>query len=99
MVCGGLGRTLFGHQVLERVASVDFFLELKAMAAQEQMPVFYLGAKPEIVENGSSDAGKAPTISDRWLSPRLFWDDEQAFVEKFVSQVLNFCLWRSHPEI
>lgn len=26
-----------------------------------------------------------------------FWDDEQAIVEKSVSQVQNFCLWRSHP--
>ncbi|WP_202883190.1 WecB/TagA/CpsF family glycosyltransferase [Vibrio cholerae] len=44
------GARFLGHQVPERVAGVDLFLELNAMAAEEQMPVFYLGAKPEIVE-------------------------------------------------
>ncbi|EGR0728176.1 exopolysaccharide biosynthesis glycosyltransferase VpsK [Vibrio cholerae] len=77
------GARFLGHQVPERVAGVDLFLELNAMAAQEQMPVFYLGAKPEIVEKTAAVMqAKHPQLVIAGYHHGYFWDDEQAIVEK-----------------
>ncbi|MEK6171690.1 WecB/TagA/CpsF family glycosyltransferase [Vibrio cholerae] len=65
------------------MAGVDLFLELNAMAAQEQMPVFYLGAKQEIVEKTAAVMqAKHPQLVIAGYHHGYFWDDEQAIVEK-----------------
>jgi len=77
------GARFLGHQVPERVAGVDLFLELNAMAAQEQMPVFYLGAKSEIVEKtAAAMQAKHPQLVIAGYHHGYFWDDEHAIVEK-----------------
>lgn len=43
------GARLLGHDVPERVAGVDLFMNLIEMSAQNDLPVFLLGAKQEIV--------------------------------------------------
>ena len=43
------GARFCGHQVPERVAGVDLFQQLLAMASREQYPVFLLGATDDIV--------------------------------------------------
>ncbi|ENM5751988.1 exopolysaccharide biosynthesis glycosyltransferase VpsK [Vibrio mimicus] len=77
------GARFVGHKVPERVAGVDLFLELNAMAATEQLPVFYLGAKPEIVEKTAAVMQeKHPKLIMAGYHHGYFWDDEQAIVEK-----------------
>ncbi|KQA21389.1 UDP-N-acetyl-D-mannosamine transferase [Vibrio metoecus] len=77
------GARFLGHDVPERVAGVDLFLELNAMAATEQLPVFYLGAKPEIVEKTASVMReKHPELSIAGYHHGYFWDDEQAIVDQ-----------------
>ena len=44
------GARFLGHDVPERVAGVDLFHNLNAMAQSQRFPVFYLGAKQEVVE-------------------------------------------------
>ncbi|WP_322054784.1 WecB/TagA/CpsF family glycosyltransferase [Paraburkholderia bannensis] len=74
---------MLGVDVPERVAGVDLFDDLLAMAAECGFPVFLLGASPEVVQ------ATAETVCQR--HPRLivagyhhgyFWDDESAVVEK-----------------
>ena len=43
------GARFLGHKVSERVAGVDLFAELNAMAEREHFPVFYLGATEAVV--------------------------------------------------
>ena len=43
------GARLLGHEVPERVAGVDLFMELIEMSSKNDLPVFLLGAKAEII--------------------------------------------------
>ncbi|QIL86095.1 WecB/TagA/CpsF family glycosyltransferase [Vibrio sp. HDW18] len=80
------GARFLGHTVPERVAGVDLFLELNAMAENEQLAVFYLGAKPEIVaKTAAVMQEKHPQLTIAGYHHGYFWDDEQAIVEK-ISQ-------------
>lgn len=77
------GARFLGHDVPERVAGVDLFLELNAMATTEKLPVFYLGAKPEIVEKTALIMrGKHPELIMAGYHHGYFWDDEQAIVDQ-----------------
>lgn len=77
------GARFFGHSVPERVAGVDLFYELNAMAAQEQLPVFYLGAKAEIVEKtAAAMQASHPELMIAGYHHGYFGDDEQAVVEQ-----------------
>ncbi|WP_321943457.1 WecB/TagA/CpsF family glycosyltransferase [Paraburkholderia tropica] len=74
---------MLGVDVLERVAGVDLFDDLLAMAAERGFPVFLLGATSEVVQ------ATAVTIGERHLGLIVagyhhgyFWDDEQSVVEK-----------------
>lgn len=78
-----LGARFLGHNVPERVAGVDLFHNLIAMAEQEEFPVYLLGATDEVV------AKTAETIQAHHPQLRLagyhhgyFWDDEEAVVNK-----------------
>lgn len=77
------GARFLGHKVEERVSGVDLFGELNAMAAEEEFPVFYLGAKDEIVRK------TAEVMQDKHAELKIagvhhgyFWDDEKVVVEK-----------------
>jgi len=61
------GARMLGHDVPERVAGVDLFMELVELSAQKSYPIFLLGATDEVVAGTRSG---------------YFWDDEAAVVEK-----------------
>ncbi|MDI3325969.1 WecB/TagA/CpsF family glycosyltransferase [Pontibacterium granulatum] len=77
------GARFLGHDVSERVAGVDLFHELNAMAEEEGFPVFYLGAKDEIVSKTASIMTEAhPNLQVAGYHHGYFWDDEEAIVEE-----------------
>lgn len=77
------GCAFFGHNVPERVAGVDLFLNLNAMAEQESLPVFYLGAKQEVVEETAQRMQQShPNLKIAGTHHGYFWDDEEAVVNQ-----------------
>lgn len=76
------GARFLGHDVTERVAGVDLFHQLNTMAEKEGFPVFYLGAKGEIVSKTASIMKDAhPDLQIAGYHHGYFWDDEAAMVE------------------
>lgn len=76
------GARWMGHVVPERVAGVDLFHALLAMATRKGYPVFLLGATPEVVER------TVQVVSARYPGLKLagyhhgyFWEDEESVVE------------------
>ncbi|BBB28875.1 WecB/TagA/CpsF family glycosyltransferase [Neptunomonas japonica] len=77
------GARFLGHNVGERVSGVDLFAELNAMAEREGFPVFYLGAKEEVVtKTGEVMQAQHPQLTIAGTHHGYFWDDEQAVVEQ-----------------
>lgn len=77
------GARLLGHDVSERVAGVDLFMELNAMAEREKLPVFYLGATEEVVtETAKRMQGLHPELDIVGAHHGYFWDNEQHVVDK-----------------
>jgi len=75
------GARLLGLEVPERVAGVDLFHELLALAARKGYPVFLLGAELAIVE----EVARRVQSANRGLQVAgfhhgYFWDDEDAVV-------------------
>ncbi|MFM0395710.1 WecB/TagA/CpsF family glycosyltransferase [Paraburkholderia phytofirmans] len=73
---------LLGVPVPERVAGVDLFERLLALASQKDVPVFLLGATDAVVTRA------ATVVSERYPGLRVaghhhgyFWGDEEAAVE------------------
>jgi len=78
-----LGARLKGLDVPERVAGVDLFLELLKEASEKGFPVFFLGAREEIVEETARRmAERFPGLNIAGYHHGYFWDDERAVVEK-----------------
>lgn len=78
-----LGARFLGHKVTERVAGVDLFLELLDMAAEKNYPVYFLGAKQEIVaETTARMQVKYPKLKVAGHHHGYFWDNEKAVVEQ-----------------
>lgn len=77
------GARFVGHQIPERVAGVDLFYELNAMAEKEEFPVFFLGAKQEVVEKTAQIMkSNHPNLNIAGHHHGYFWDDEEALVKK-----------------
>ncbi|WP_345772823.1 WecB/TagA/CpsF family glycosyltransferase [Vibrio sp. Isolate23] len=77
------GARFVGHQIPERVAGVDLFYELNAMAEKEAFPVFFLGAKQEVVEKTAQIMkSNHPNLNIAGHHHGYFWDDEAALVKK-----------------
>ncbi|SAL77929.1 Putative N-acetylmannosaminyltransferase [Caballeronia peredens] len=77
------GARLLGFSVPERVAGVDLFGRLLAYAAQSNLPIFLLGAKPEIVEEVALRSANAnPGLQIAGFHHGYFWDDEYAIVKQ-----------------
>jgi len=77
------GARFLGHKVPERVAGVDLFHNLNAMAESEKFPVFFLGATEEVVQR------VAQVMQDNYQKLDIaghhhgyFWDDEEALVKR-----------------
>jgi N-acetylglucosaminyldiphosphoundecaprenol N-acetyl-beta-D-mannosaminyltransferase len=74
---------MLGVDVPERVAGVDLFGDLLAMAADCGLPVFLLGATPEVVQaTAEIVARRHPRLIVAGYHHGYFWDDEPAIVEK-----------------
>lgn len=74
---------MLGADVRERVAGVDLFDDLLAMAAERGFPVFLLGATPEIVQTTAETVGRRhPRLILAGYHHGYFWDDESGIVEK-----------------
>lgn len=77
------GANALGHSVPERVAGVDLFHQLNAMAEQESFTVFYLGAKQDVVEETAKRMqAKHPNLKIAGIHHGYFWDDEETVVEQ-----------------
>lgn len=77
------GARFLGHDVTERVAGVDLFHQLNEMAEKEGFPVFYLGAKDEIVSKTASIMeAQHPNLKIAGYHHGYFWDDEESLVEE-----------------
>jgi len=76
------GARLLGIPVPERVAGVDLFQRLLALAETKGLPVYLLGATPEIVERVVEvAAARYPRLPIAGYHHGYFWDDEQAVVD------------------
>lgn len=74
---------MLGVDVPERVAGVDLFDDLLAMAAERGFPVFLLGATPVVVQATAEIIGERhPRLIVAGYHHGYFWDDEPAIVEK-----------------
>lgn len=75
------GARLCGHEVPERVAGVDLFLQLLNTSATKGFSVFFLGARPEIVEQMTSNMlVKFPGLQVAGFHHGYFWEDEESVV-------------------
>ncbi len=78
-----LGARLCGHNIKERVAGVDLFLNLLAMSEKNNFPVFLLGAKQEVIEKTANKVKQQyPNLTIAGHHHGYFWQDEEAVVEK-----------------
>lgn len=75
------GGRFLGHDIPERVAGIDLFHQLNAMAEDSGFPVYFLGAKEDVV------CATARIMSERHPNLKLagfhhgyFWEDEEAVV-------------------
>jgi len=78
-----LGARFLGHDVNQRVAGIDLFHELLAMSANDQFPVFLLGAKEDVVSKVADTLQeKYPRLPIAGYHDGYFWDDERAVVDE-----------------
>ncbi|WP_276208393.1 WecB/TagA/CpsF family glycosyltransferase [Burkholderia sp. Nafp2/4-1b] len=76
------GARLLGIPVPERVAGVDLFERLLALAETKGLPVYLLGATQEVVERVAAVAAERyPRLPIAGYHHGYFWDDEQAVVD------------------
>lgn len=77
-----LGARFLGHAVPERVAGVDLFHWLLAMASRRGFPVFFLGATEEVVRRTAQETARAnPGLRIAGFHHGYFWDEEEKVVE------------------
>lgn len=78
-----LGARFLGHDIPERVAGVDLFHNLLDMSAEEQFPVFLLGAQEEIVTKTVEKVKELHKgVEVAGYHHGYFWDDEAAVVRQ-----------------
>jgi N-acetylglucosaminyldiphosphoundecaprenol N-acetyl-beta-D-mannosaminyltransferase len=77
-----LGARFLGHAVPERVAGVDLFHWLLAMAERRGFPVFFLGATAEVVRGTAAQTLlDHPALRIAGYHHGYFWEDEQSVVD------------------
>ena len=81
------GARLLGHEVPERVAGVDLFMELIDMSSKNELPVFLLGAKAEIV-NRTKEKLEAlhPNLQVAGVHDGYFTADEEEAVVRQIRE-------------
>lgn len=79
------GARLLGHKVPERVAGVDLFYRLLAMSAENQFPVFLLGAKPDIVTKTVQVVeADYPGLRIAGFHHGYIWNEEEQIVDEIA---------------
>ncbi|WP_295799701.1 WecB/TagA/CpsF family glycosyltransferase [uncultured Microbulbifer sp.] len=77
------GARLLGHDVPERVAGIDLFYALLAMSSEKKFPVYFLGARREVVDEAVAKLQRQfPDLPVAGWHHGYFWDDEKAMVDK-----------------
>ncbi len=77
------GARFIGHDVPEKVSGIDLFHELLALSSRRGYPVFFLGAKQEIVEKAVDVLQKKYNqLIIAGFHHGYFWDDESTVVNK-----------------
>lgn len=75
------GARFCGHQVPERVAGVDLFLQLIALSATKGYPVYLLGATDDVVGKTAAVLKmQYPQLQIVGTHHGYFWDDETSVV-------------------
>jgi len=81
-----LGARLKGIDVPERVAGIDLFQELLKKSAEMGFPVYFLGAKQEIVKEAvRRSRQRYPDLLIAGFHHGYFWDDEEGVVNRISS--------------
>jgi N-acetylglucosaminyldiphosphoundecaprenol N-acetyl-beta-D-mannosaminyltransferase len=77
------GARLLGLEIPERVPGIDLFERLLGFSQERQYPVFFLGARPEVVAAAVANAqGRYPGLPVAGYHHGYFWDDEEEVVAK-----------------
>lgn len=77
------GARILGHDVPERVTGVDLFDALLALAENKKWPVFFLGARDEVLQKAVSIIKeKHPLLPIAGYHHGYFWDDEKSVVDQ-----------------
>lgn len=77
------GARFLGLDIPERVAGIDLFHALLQLSSGKGYPVFFLGARPEIVEEAVRRvASQYPGLRVAGWHHGYFWDEEEAVVQK-----------------
>jgi len=80
------GARLLGHEVPERVAGIDLFLSLVEMSAENDLPIFLLGAKDEVVRKTAENLQKIyPKLRVAGVHDGYFEKEDEAAVVKQIS--------------
>lgn len=76
------GARFLGRRIPERVAGIDLFWRLLELAAVRGYPVFFLGAKPDVLEQAVANVKASfPALKIAGRHHGYFWDDEEAVVD------------------
>jgi N-acetylglucosaminyldiphosphoundecaprenol N-acetyl-beta-D-mannosaminyltransferase len=76
------GGRFLGHDIPERVAGIDLFFALLRACEERGYPVYFLGAKQEILEEAVLRLRRQyPGLRVAGSHHGYFWDDEAAVVE------------------
>ena len=77
------GGRLLGHTIPERVAGIDLFDQLLEYSESAKKSVFFLGAKPDVLEDAIGIIrSKYRRLNIAGYHHGYFWDDEEAIVER-----------------
>lgn len=77
------GARFLGFDIPELVAGIDLLMKLLGLASTRGESVFFLGARPEVLEQAVSEIQtRFPRLTIAGSHHGYFWEDEQAVVER-----------------
>jgi N-acetylglucosaminyldiphosphoundecaprenol N-acetyl-beta-D-mannosaminyltransferase len=80
------GARLCGHDIPERVAGIDLLLQLLEVAKKESIPVYFLGARQQVIEKLVQTVKKRfPGLTVAGYHHGYFWDNEKAVVDEIAA--------------
>lgn len=80
------GARLCGHDIPERVAGIDLLLQLLEVAKKESIPVYFLGARQQVIEKLVQTVKKRfPGLPVAGYHHGYFWDNEKAVVDEIAA--------------